>query len=284
MSFQTSCPSLIILLQRAKLKSSHKLLSTAGCELCSWCLLFVTQQDKIIWRWILSCLYDLFHFHFYNWNNVVLLATRKKNSGNNCSGEHSQPVLCLIFYTRSDSFFPHSCLWSEMHTYMRPRTQYQSTHTFIAIKKFNKLFTHFLFVTWEFLITEWFFAAICYSSIKQIIYSQVIKITKKPEHASNVTSASCTMSTNDPHWKHLYWRSLQDLHTSLPGQVTLQLGKGISINCGSAPGCKVDGSLTQVQLWLQFSKALKSHWLCFGETHLCFAESLLLNCTWDWTQ
>lgn len=51
------------------------------------------------------------------------------------------------------------------------------------------------------------------------------------------------------------------------GSVTL--GKGIFVGCGSAPGCEVDGSLTWVQLWLQFSRALKSHWLCFSETHLC---------------
>lgn len=115
-----------------------------------------------------------------------------------------------------------------------------------------------------FFTTEWFFAAICYSSIKQIIYSQVIKITKKQEHAGNVTSDSCTISTNeeiDPLWKHLFLKSLQDSYISLPGQVLLQLGKEISMNSGSAPECEVDGSLTQVQLWLQFSKALKFYWL-----------------------
>lgn len=41
------------------------------------------------------------------------------------------------------------------------------------------------------------------------------------------------------------------------GSVTLR--KGVSMSCGSAPGCEADGSPTQVQLWLRFSKALKSH-------------------------
>lgn len=135
----------------------------------------------------------------------------------------------------------------------------------------KKLVIHFLSVTWEFLITEWFSAAICYNSIKQIIYSQVIKITKKQENVSDARAALCMISTNgetDPPWKHLYLRSPQDSHTSLPGQVVLHWKKGVSVSCGSAPGCEVDGSLTWLQLWLQFSKALKSHWLCFSETHL----------------
>lgn len=93
----------------------------------------------------------------------------------------------------------------------------------------KKLVIHFLSVTWEFLITEWFFAAICYSSIKQIIYSQGIKITKKQENVSYVRAALCMINTNgetDPPWKHLYLRSLQDSHTSLPGQVVLHWGRG----------------------------------------------------------
>lgn len=93
----------------------------------------------------------------------------------------------------------------------------------------KKLVIHFLSVTWEFLITERFFAAICYSSIKQIIYSQGIKITKKQENVSYVRAALCMISTNgetDPPWEHLYSRSLQDLHTSLPGQVVFHWERG----------------------------------------------------------
>lgn len=36
-------------------------------------------------------------------------------------------------------------------------------------------------------------------------------------------------------------------------------GKGISTNCGSAPGREADWSLTLARLWLWFSKALMSH-------------------------
>lgn len=96
--------------------------------------------------------------------------------------------------------------------------------------KFNGLVIHFLFVIWEFLITEWFFSAICYGSIKQIIYSQITKITKKRENRRIVTSASCTISTKEetnPLWKHLYLKSLQD-SCFWWHRLALQLEKGDS--------------------------------------------------------
>lgn len=99
---------------------------------------------------------------------------------------------------------------------------------------------------------------------------------EKQEHASNVTSTSCTMSTNDPLWKHLYWRSLQDLHTSLPGQVTLQLGKGISINCEVLQDVRLIG------LWLRSSYGSSSakhlsHIDFASVKHICVLQS---PCCW----
>lgn len=147
----------------------------------------------------------------------------------------------------------------------------------------KKLAIHFLSVTWEFLITEWFFAAICYSSIKQIIYSEVIKITKKQENVSNVRAALCMISTNRetvPPWKHFYFE--------VPTGLTALSARTGCVTLGKGGFCELWECSRMwdwwVQLWLQFSKALKSHWLCFSETHLWFAESQWLNCTWDWAQ
>lgn len=143
------------------------------------------------------------------------------------------------------------------------------------IHRNKKLVIHFLSVTWEFLITEWFFAAICYSSIKQIIYSQVIKTTKKQENVSVVRAALCMISSNgepDPPWKHLYSRSLQDSHTSLLGQAVLHWERGFLWAVGVLQDVRLMG------LWLRSSYGSSSakHLSCIdfaSEKHICVLQS-----------
>jgi len=116
--------------------------------------------------------------------------------------------------------------------------------------------------------------------------------TSYKDHKEARACKQCNISFMYNQWK---WGNRPSLETPLfkvpaglaqlsarTGNVTA--GKEDFCELWKCSSCDGDGSLTQVQLWLQLSKALKSHWLCFSETHLSFAQSLLLNCTWDWTR
>lgn len=174
---------------------------------------------------------------------MVLIAW--KNNRNDPSGDLTQGVFASYFMPGLTAPSPLLSLeWNAFIWDLGPNIRGYS-----HIHSNKKLAIHFLSVTWEFLITEWFFAAICYSSIKQIINSQVIKITKKQENVSNFKSSF----VHDQR-KQGDRASLETPLFEIPTGLTplsartrsVTVGKEVSLSCGSAPGCEVDGSLTRV--------------------------------------